>query len=187
MNGRFPIHYAAMCGRLELLQWMWISGSEMEVKASRLTTFNGSTPLHVAVENEQLEIVEFLASNQAGIDSSDFEGNYPVHKAGQTGNIAIFQCLLDNESNPNARNNYGRSPFQEAVLAEKNELVVHFLHLCDHPTDLLFDASSYGLHEVVRVLIKQGEDPNSVDGIVCLSFMVEHLFIMQHKTIKLIL
>lgn len=70
LDGMLPIHYAAMYGNLSTLQYIWMTGIDLN------TTLNddgtGIGCLHLAVMNNHPEIVEFLLSNEVSFDQKSF-------------------------------------------------------------------------------------------------------------------
>ncbi|XP_055541405.1 uncharacterized protein LOC129727521 [Wyeomyia smithii] len=52
------------------------------------------TPLHVAVERKNLELVECLVAKGANVNAADFAGETPLHAAVEFGNVEILIHLL---------------------------------------------------------------------------------------------
>lgn len=57
-NGMLPIHYATMFGNIQVLKYLWMNGSDLDV-----VTKDSHSLLDLAVLNWQPEIVEFLLNN----------------------------------------------------------------------------------------------------------------------------
>ncbi|OHT07972.1 hypothetical protein TRFO_05120 [Tritrichomonas foetus] len=67
--GNLPIHYAAYYGNLQILQYLWMNGADLNAKNE-----DGATPLHFAVKNQQLNIINFLLNNSVPIDTFSNDG-----------------------------------------------------------------------------------------------------------------
>lgn len=56
--------------------------------------YKGTFPIHLAIKNSNLKMVELLTSNDAKLKVSDNNRNYPLHTACEMGNIAIVEFLI---------------------------------------------------------------------------------------------
>ncbi len=72
----------------------------------------GWTPLHYAVQDNNLELTYLLITNGAMIDAVDLHGNSILGRAvyAYRGDGRIIQMLLEKGANENSPNNYGISP-----------------------------------------------------------------------------
>jgi ankyrin repeat protein len=95
----------------------------------------GKTPIHIAVENDHDDIVEFLISNGANVNARDGEESTPLMSAS---NVKIIWHLIENRAQVNATNKDGETP----------------LHL----------ASYLGKNPVVNMLIRNGANVNATDN-----------------------
>lgn len=66
-NGYLPIHYAAMFGNLQVLQYLWMNGADLNA-----VTTDSKTLLDIAVEYLQPDIVNFLMTNLK-LSDKDFQ------------------------------------------------------------------------------------------------------------------
>lgn len=82
-----PMHIAAMCGSMNSMRFLCDRGANINLKL-----LDGSLPLHVAVRNEEVEAVEYLASHGSVMDTDNF-GMSPMAYARQVGNQKIIDCL----------------------------------------------------------------------------------------------
>ena len=62
---------------------------------------DGDTPLHWAVENDDLEAVDLLLKGGAHVDAADRDGMTPLFYAVTNGNASITERLLTGGANPN--------------------------------------------------------------------------------------
>lgn len=144
----------------------------------------GRRPLHIAVENEQLDLIGFLieagvnvngtrdsgdtplfwASTAeiaailigagASIHAQDFSGREPIHWAAQFARSDVLRLYLDRGCEVNIRDGRQHTPLHWATGASKGM----FMHICDMTDPRAFDC--------VRLLVERGADVNarSIEG-----------------------
>ena len=112
----------------------------------------GWTPLHKAVNNENVDEVRKLLVQGANVNATtevefgyevfvriavgDFnDDSTPLHKVTKDGNVALLITLLESGENVNATNQYGETP----------------LHI----------ATQYGNFSIAKLLLKYGGDVNN--------------------------
>ncbi|KAK4419962.1 Ankyrin repeat-containing protein NPR4 [Sesamum alatum] len=79
-EGRIPLHHAAIKGRINIIGEV-LSAS---LDSAQATTFNGETILHVAVKNNQYEVVKYLTESPNTTklrNMQDNDGNTILHLA----------------------------------------------------------------------------------------------------------
>ena len=59
------------------------------------TTDDGSTPLHIAIEEGNLDIVHLLVEAGASMDVPRSDGLAPLHMAAQKGHLEIVRLLVE--------------------------------------------------------------------------------------------
>jgi ankyrin repeat protein len=65
-------------------------GVNVNVRNSR-----GQTPLHIAAQNGQLDVVRLLlASQQIDVNARDQQGSTPLHLASEKGHVEVVQLLV---------------------------------------------------------------------------------------------
>ena len=135
-DGWYPVHYAALYGRLEIARILLPHcDPHIEVSAGRN---HHSTALHLACTNGRFDIVEILLPHcQRGAPMKrDRDGNTPLHLACRFGSLKIVHRLLskyDNKSMTNV-NNRQITPLGLALSGNHNDIAKYFMKLSvDNP------------------------------------------------------
>lgn len=132
-GGRTPLHDAAYCGDLDLMEQLLELGCPVEPPESQ-----GLAPLHCAVLKEQLDAARFLLSRDASVNRLDQNGCTALHQVvcrapwlyGENvtlEQIALTRLLLGHGADPNLRAparsvGYDGSCLEFAVLRKNLEL-----------------------------------------------------------------
>ena len=130
--GRAPLHQLAANRGIEsnwrpAMQLLLNNGADIELR-----DFRGSTPLLVAVEYGQPEIVQLLIDNGASVFSKDRQGDTALHYAALWHHQPIVRLLLDHEADIDARTDYGKAPLDIAI-EEGDEDIVNMLQQATLP------------------------------------------------------
>lgn len=75
----------------------------------------GWTPLHVAAERGNTEVVKLLLEAKADIDPKDDDGKTPLHWAVHSGRSEAVKVLIEAGADINARDNDGNTPLDIAI------------------------------------------------------------------------
>ena len=131
----------------------------------------GETPLHIAASNGTLDIVEFIANKNAGINMTDFKGRTPLHCAAERGFVDVASFLVESLAIMEAKDRLGRTPlyvaaeggFQGVVdlLADNGADVNAFRSQGKKRRPALVAAAAGGHSEVVAALINHGARVNN--------------------------
>ena len=89
-----PLHFAAEKGNLEIVQTL-VSYANVSLNARQQ---DGYTPLALAVLNDKLNVVEFLASKGASIKTKNKVGISPIDFAAWKGNLNMVKLLEEKRS-----------------------------------------------------------------------------------------
>ena len=134
-NGITPLYHAVMMNKEEKVKAFIKMGANPNSRA-----FDGTSPLHFAIENENKKIAKLLLNNGAQIDiPNEKSGAVPIHLAMKL-SVEIVKFLLKNGANPNAKSYSGMSP-------------LHF-----------FAISRNSTAETVKLLIEKGACINALDA-----------------------
>jgi ankyrin repeat protein len=134
---RTPLFYAIENGDLPMVELLHAKGAKVEaVQANR--SYMERTPLHVAVNQGNIEVLKFVLKKTWNVNRRDEYGWTPLHYAAK--NVEATKLLLaTNRADINAKDNVGYTPLHRAAEG--------------------------GNAEVVNFLIKKGTDVDSVDNI----------------------
>ncbi len=90
-QGHIPLHTAAACGDLKMVQFFI---EVMKIMAAT-ESMNKETPLHLAALNGHLHIVKYLVSAQL-MDPTSLDNNdcSPLHNACRSGNLDVLKYLV---------------------------------------------------------------------------------------------
>ena len=64
---------------------------------------HGKTPLHIAIDKRQNDMIEFLLVNKADVNSEDERNWTPLHDVADSDNIAVAKLLLNHKAKINAK------------------------------------------------------------------------------------
>ncbi|XP_052825426.1 serine/threonine-protein phosphatase 6 regulatory ankyrin repeat subunit B [Octopus bimaculoides] len=111
-----PFHYAARSGNSNVLLEITKSKSPSDIRAIvNKQSINGWSPLLVASEKGQLEIVKILLQNNARIDVFDEHGKAALHLAAENGHEEVADLLLEYKAFVNAKSKIGVTPLHLAA------------------------------------------------------------------------
>src|SRR5438128_153425 len=136
----------------------------------------GNTPLHVAVLNHYLPLLDWLEERGVNPNAPGHGGDTPLHLAittdGASGGTMIRR-LLSMKADVNATNDYGETPLHRAAFHGFTDVVRLLLKNAADvkrrarrgETALLYAARPEGYPETVLALIEGGADANGADNI----------------------
>ena len=90
-----------------------------------IRTPNGSTPLHLAAEANQLYIANLLINRGADIDALDNNDDTPLHRAAEANDMDMVQMLLDNGANRRIENLQFRFPSE---MSDRRDIADYILN-----------------------------------------------------------
>ncbi|PAA55583.1 hypothetical protein BOX15_Mlig032910g2 [Macrostomum lignano] len=131
-NGLTPVMVASIEGRLPILKRLLQHSTEKNEKARgsqagkmlllELRDNDGSTALHHATQNRQVEILAHLLEAGANANAKRNDGNTPLHIAASLGYQDVVEILLSNGANPCALDKKKRTPLHECGLNNQPEI-----------------------------------------------------------------
>jgi hypothetical protein len=89
----------------------------------------GNTPLHLASQRDNQEIVAYLVSTGTAIQARNTKGQTPLHLAAQSNQVRSCRLLSTGGAVINTRDNYGNTPLHAAVSAGAGKTAKYLLLL----------------------------------------------------------
>ncbi|MFC2142699.1 ankyrin repeat domain-containing protein, partial [Acidobacteriota bacterium] len=148
-QGWSPLHHASFHGHNEVVEFLIVSGAEINaldnlgntplhraslrghVNITRLLIEAGAdlnkisafgfTPLAYAVRGNQKEVTEYLISKGADVNLRQGDGDAPLHTAAVFGRKEIVELLLSNNTDINIRRRYDITPLHFAAAGGHKE------------------------------------------------------------------
>jgi len=173
-----PFHRAVKSNNYKLLlEEIKNASQDIETSINSVDS-KGRTPLHVAVQNSNLEMAKVLLSNHAIVNTQDYAGNTALHYA-DSPDMGLL--LLEKGSSPNIPNGKGLCSLHLAVqrrdFASVKLLLSHGadvnnaddecwytpLHLISHPESSTFGKNEMSLRGPIAELLCEAKSPSSPD------------------------
>ncbi|XP_071037934.1 serine/threonine-protein phosphatase 6 regulatory ankyrin repeat subunit B-like [Parasteatoda tepidariorum] len=110
-RGWSPLHYAAYEKVANLLIKR---GADIEAK-----DMYGEAPLHWAVRQENIGVVELLIKEGADVEAKGYHNETPLFSARSK---KVFELLIAKGANINAKNSKGYTPLHSALMNERDEV-----------------------------------------------------------------
>ena len=108
-NGKFPLHWAAQGGHVEIVEFLIERGAVVNSK-----NVADETPLHYAAALGHSEVVRFLIEKGASLTPKTIFGETPLHYSADFGQYESVQLLIEKGTDLNVKNNEGRTPLDYA-------------------------------------------------------------------------
>jgi len=90
------LHMVALLSTLDILKFVVDEMVEKKLSISERDDVHGFTPLHYAVQEKNVDFVQYLVEHGAGISVKDKEGDTPLHFAVLGKNVELVRLLVDN-------------------------------------------------------------------------------------------
>lgn len=194
-TGRTPLRWASHKKNTELVDWLIKKGAKIDIiyaseigdlkKVQELINSDkqlvnykdkiGKTPLHWATLYGHIDIVRYLVTKGANVNSKDIKQSSVLHHAisslGPDDKSEILNILIDNGVELNPRDNVGRTPLYRAVLLPTTEGALNkIMILLKNGSDMyissndsrtpLCQAILYNRTSFIKLLIDHGVDVN---------------------------
>ena len=139
---------------------------------NRFEFYAGSTPLHIASQNGNLQIVEYLIYKGAEIDAKNKLERTPLHYACINKHLKIVEYLISNGADLNSKDEYGDSLLHFASHSDFLQIVQYLIELQHFDVDIknkneqtpLHYACMNGRLTVVKYLIAHGANIEAKDN-----------------------
>lgn len=165
-KGENAVHLVAKNGSLKLTLCLSLFGCTLDQEDN-----NGVTPLMIACEQKQADIVAFLLSKpDVNVNSISHSGETPTHFTCRSGSLEVLKLLVEKNAELDKPDLKGITPIMLAA-AKQNKEFLNFL--CSRKCDLkqvdrsqrtiLHFAVEGKNEDAVSFLISNGLDPNALD------------------------
>ncbi|CAH0392727.1 unnamed protein product [Bemisia tabaci] len=159
-----PLQEAFLHDKGNIAEWLIKNGADVKAKGCCAASFK---PLHEAVENEWVGVVECLAPKM-NVNSRSSSGGTPLLKAVLQGHRRIVEILLQNGANPNKTDDKNRTPLFVAAVGNQDKIIEllvehggHVNTVCgDGKKTPLFYATSTNNMSLALLLLRLGADAN---------------------------
>jgi ankyrin repeat protein len=158
------LHLSSACNIYPNVEYLLSIGFEV----NKLDMYK-SMPIHWAVQEGNLEIVELLSKHGAALDVVDCEGQSPLYIASSENHINIVKFLINQKVNLEL--NSGTTPLIIACCYNNYEIVIELLNAGaninfrdEDGRTPLFYAKLRNNQELVDLLIDEGASINLVDN-----------------------
>ena len=108
-----PLHVAARCGALSIVQDLMKRGADLQLKSGDAA--RGMTALHFAAEGGHVDVIKFLLESGASPHSRSNSESTPFYRAARSGSLKALRVLYDAGSDINALTWDNFTPLFEAV------------------------------------------------------------------------
>ena len=151
---------------LEAIKYLVSLGAPVNLK-----DINGYTPLHIAVERDRLDLVEYLLASGAEPNlKTNLSSLTPLHLAAESASPEILAILLERDVECDVLDRHDNSPLHLAVSSNKLENVQKLLQACSEvnfsnnnrqtPLHLAVEVDQI---DIVSDLLQAGANPNARD------------------------
>jgi len=159
-----PLHYAAMGGHKQSVEWLLSKKVDINEKAKDGTT----AAMHACKESGNVQLLQLFKSKGADLNAADEKGLTALHYAVEYDLIDSVEFLLSNGLKPNVAANDGATPLFLALLnAEMTSTLVKLgansKATMKNGATLLHAAAEGGNIDVVKFYLSQGLDLNTTD------------------------
>ncbi|XP_058429134.1 ankyrin repeat and SOCS box protein 3 isoform X1 [Marmota monax] len=162
-EGFFALHLAASQGHWKIAQILLEAGADPNA-----TTLEETTPLFLAVENGQIDVLRLLLRHGANVNGShSMCGWNSLHQASFQENAEIIKLLLKKGANKECQDDFGITPLfvaaQYGKLESLNILISSGANVNCQALDKatpLFIAAQEGHTKCVELLLSSGANPD---------------------------
>lgn len=122
IQGRTPLHIAAMSGNVEIFKLLAEKYVELNVDLN-IKDIEQKTPAHYAAQYNHVDVMQTLASMKADLHAKDINGDTPAHIAANSNNAEVITVLHNANVNLNEKNNKGETPAHIAARSNNAEVI----------------------------------------------------------------
>ncbi|XP_063408879.1 uncharacterized protein LOC134692355 [Mytilus trossulus] len=166
-NGWSPLHYASYCNEKNIVQYLCYNSDAIV----NLSDKKGKSPLHIACEKCNKDIVSILLQRGATYEYYDKNCNTPFHLACNEGNTNIAKQFIKRNAPINYPNSFNESPFYIACKEGHRDIVEL---LIEHGAEVnmsseygwtpLHVSVAYGITGITCLLLENSASANKLDN-----------------------
>ncbi len=156
--------------------------AELAIKYKANVNQFGSTLIHIAINNNDLELAKLLIDNKIEINKADKAGSYPLELAINTNNLDLVELLLKNKADVDQRKKEKETALTSAIIQgnyKLSELLLKYGADANQKTadelPIINAAVFQNSSELVKLLISHDADVNikKKDGLYPLQYAIE--------------
>ena len=141
-TGKAPLHLISSQGGKQLLKLIE-NGAQIDAMDNE-----GNTPLHLAIQNNQIHIVKYLIQNAANINAKDEFGWTPLHDAAEGGLIEFVKLLVENGAQIDSMNDKLFTPLCVAIQHNETDIVKY----------LIQNSANIVILQIIIIILQRSED-----------------------------
>ena len=177
--GQTPLHYAAKCGNLKMVTYLYIKQQEVASGQHNWADNNGCLPLHIACFHGHLNVANYLiAKRKCEPSSQDKKGCTPLHYASKNGHVNIVRYLAEIGCHTSSQDKEGDTPLHHASQGGHMNIVRYLITeagcnpTCQNNSGAtpLYLASEFGHIDIVQCLTATKLCDPTKKPSFCLSF-----------------
>ncbi|KAH9498964.1 hypothetical protein Btru_004081 [Bulinus truncatus] len=164
-TGESALHVTATAGYNKIMEILLDNGGEINTMTRKLK--GGETPLHKAIIADKPEMVEFLCSRGAILNTPNASDKFPIHVACEKGFIRCIAVLIQHGVSLEVTDSYKQTPLCAAVFENQTEVAKFLIeqgasvHTMDNNGFTpLHKASIKGNVEMIDYLMSAGANLN---------------------------
>jgi ankyrin repeat protein len=125
-DGMTALHWAAVNEDLDVAKWLVYAGANVHAT----TRLNAITPLWLAAQSGEAQLVRLLLDNKAEPDGATTTGITPLMIASAHGNPVAVRLLIERGAKPNAKEKtYGQTPLVFAAAYNQPDAIAVLIEL----------------------------------------------------------
>ncbi|XP_075072727.1 nuclear factor NF-kappa-B p100 subunit [Mixophyes fleayi] len=145
-HGLYPVHWAVKVKNERCLERLVISGADVNAAERK----SGRSPLHIAVEMDNLNMAIFLVKKLgADVNAQTFGGNTPLHLAASLGSPVLTKMLLNAGANVMLQND---EPLHGTASSDSDDTDSDSDVYMDTDSDQQGDTDSEGTDQEIRTI-----------------------------------
>ncbi|KAH0545822.1 hypothetical protein KQX54_003273 [Cotesia glomerata] len=171
----YPFHWAAYHNSVEIAQYL-VDNRNLGINSlccSCWSQFYRYTPLHIAIQQENVEVTKFIIKNGINVNITGRDGQTALTIAIKKNNLELFNLLWDPKSKFISNSTRVVLPLHQAIVAN-NDFAIHFLiefgvdinAICNYPVSKYSHCTPLQLAvainnlAVVKLLLEKRADIN---------------------------